>query len=169
MRQDVAALAVAERWPATRRADYLAYQAEFWRSFPSESLVTLGPARDSLFARARRLAGDALALDPANLQALETTAALMSGVPRYRDPLAEAGIRQRIVELRPGDLAELEPYFHLVDAIMRDPATRRDEIREHAEAVRLRYVRILDLCLRVWRHPSLAALRQRWANPLPIP
>src|SRR5262249_14520442 len=75
----VAALALAERWPAARRADYVAYQAEFWRTFPSESLVTLAPARDSLFAaRAMRLAGEALALDPRNLQALQTTATLMS-------------------------------------------------------------------------------------------
>jgi hypothetical protein len=121
----VPALEIADRWRGRRRSDYLAYQGDFWQSCIADSLVPAGSALEILCAdRAWALAESSLALAPENVLALQTLAALRHSIPRYRDPAAEAAVRLRIVQQRPGDLAELESYFDLVVAVMQDPALR---------------------------------------------
>lgn len=166
-RAAVPALDVADGWRGLRRAEYLAYQADGWQSLVGDPLVPGGSDLESICTdRACALAESSLALEPENLQALQTLAALRHSVPRYRDPRAEAALRLRIVEQRPGDLAELEPYFELVVGIMRDPAPRDPTILDRAEAVRRRYLSLLELCPKVWNHGDLVRLQIRWSAPL---
>jgi hypothetical protein len=112
------------------------------------------------------LAKASLALDLDNLQALRTTVALLSTVPLMSDPRSEARLRHRIVQQRPGDPAEIVPYFQLVARLMADPATRDGELLEQAEADRRRFVRILGIALELGDDPALARLRERWSAPL---
>ncbi len=164
---EVPALREAERWRGHRRAEYLAYQADFWQTCITDSLFASRQWPSSLLAtRAMALAESSLAIDPANLQALQTIAALRSTVARFRDPVEELRIRRRIVEGRPGDTAELVLYFRLVMSIMRDSALRDPALFDDAQVVRLRFVRLLEICMRCSNAPELAQLHQRWTMPL---
>lgn len=164
MPASVPALAMADRWSGSRRAAYLAYQASFWANGILTAQVPVRYGADSLLAtHAMRLARESLELDPANVEALQTVAALMSAVPAFQDPRAEAAIRERIVTLRPGDLNELVPWLRLVAALSASPASRDPGLIERAEAARRRFVGLLDLCLVLWPDPGLARLRQQWA------
>ena len=161
------ALEAAERWQGRRRADYLAHQAQFWLMCNADSLTPPGQEVDSLLAtRAMELAQASLALDPDNLQALRTIVALLSTVPRMGDPRAEAQLRHRIVQQRPGDPAEVVPYFRVVADLMNDPATRDSRILEQAEADRRRFIRVLEIALKLGGDSALARLHDRWSAPL---
>ena len=166
---DVRAVAVAERWQGKRRAEYLAYQADLWRACVTDSLVRADANVQSLMVtRSMALARASLSLDPGNLQALQTTAALLSSVPHLRDPRLEVQIRHRIVLERPGDLGELIPYFQSVVAVMRDPALSDPALLDQAEDARRRFVRLVGLCQRIWSNPVLAQLHEQWSVPLKI-
>jgi hypothetical protein len=151
-----------------RRADDLAYQAEFWWLALTDSLTAPARPPDSAWAgRAMALARSALAIEPENIQALQIVAALLHGVPRYRDPGAELAIRHRIVRLRPGDRAELVPYFDLVGRIPRDPTAAQTQMLRESERVHRRFLDLLGICMKLSSDPRLAALHAQWLPGAP--
>jgi hypothetical protein len=161
------ALHAAARWQGTRRAELLAHEADFLRLCVTDSLVPVEVGAESwLLERAMTLARASLAIDPGNLQALQTLATLTSDVPRFRDPMEELRVRRRLVELRPGDLNELTPYFRVVLRLTTDTAGGDPGLMDEAERVRQRFVRLLEMCSRVHPYPALARLRVQWSRPL---
>lgn len=165
---EVEALTIADRWQGTRRAEYLAQQADFWFQCLVDSLVPADArTADLLASRALALARASLSLDSTNVQALQTTAALVSSIPSLRDPELELSIRRRIARERPGDIGELAPYFQLALAMMKDPATRDPEILAQAEAVRRRFITVVGISRRISPDPMLATLEAQWSTPLP--
>ena len=170
---DVPALAVAERWQGERRGEYLADQADLWRRFLTDWRTGATARRDSIVAaRAVTLARASLEVDSAQIQALQTLAAVMSArerVPeaaRHGDRYEEAVIRHRIVALRPGDPDEAVAYFTLVRSLAGERDPRVPEMLRVVELDRRRYQQVLRLALRISRSPVLEQRLRDWDLPI---
>jgi hypothetical protein len=165
----VPALAIANGWSGSRRAELLAYEAEFLRERVSDRVVPLATGEHEwLLARSMSLADSALALDGENVQALQTRAALLTDDSRLRDPLRELQIRSRLVRLRPGDFSELVPYLRLALRLTKDPAHGDPSFAREAEAARARLLNLLEICARISPDPQWPRLRQEWSQPLEL-
>ncbi|HTM57548.1 MAG TPA: DUF2723 domain-containing protein [Candidatus Udaeobacter sp.] len=161
----VPALDHAAHWTRSRRADVLGFRSDFLRICVSDSLVrvTNGDARQ-IAAQAMSLADSTLAIDAGNIQALHAKAALMALRPELADSAAELSIRQRIVERRPGDFGELMPYFRLALSLQARDAS--GSIRQRADAVHQRLIRILRICAKLDPEPQVQRSLTYWSQPL---
>src|SRR2546428_4696863 len=112
-----------------------------------------------------QLVTQSLALDAQNVDALQTTAALLATQPGLHDDTLEYRIRRRIVALRPGVLPELVPYFRLAIRLTHG-GSEGAHIREDARTVQARYVRGLTICEALSDAPVLRKVLRKWSGPL---
>lgn len=155
------ALERTDRWSGRRKASLIAMRADFIRACAEDSTIALASGeRQRLVTLALRLAGESLALDSIQVQALQTRAAIQSASAADRHE--ELATRAKIVEQRPGDTAELTPYFRLAANIAREGAPDRERVIEEARRVHARFVRLLDIAVRIDRSSNAAAFRDHW-------
>lgn len=159
----IPALRDTERWPGKLRADLAAYRADFLCQSLQDAQVGLDAAADSaVAARAMSLARNALDLDPSNDQALRSLILLLSRRGERREELQ---LRERLLDLRPGDFEQITAYLRLAVAELRSSPSRA-ELAARAESVRGRFLRLLEIANRIAPDPQFVALREHWSMPL---
>jgi len=160
----VPALRIAEGWRGTDRADFLAYQADMWKTCIEDSLVPPGEsARVLAVQRATQLATAGLAIDSTNVQALQTLAWLKGA---SGDNAAELDLRHRIVQLRPGDPGELMPYLVCLVKAKQAGVPNLSARLAEAEQVRARAVGLMRRAEAHWPDPAIARIRGALSTPL---
>jgi hypothetical protein len=155
------------RWGQEHQADLLAYESDFLCTCVTDSLLSEAYRNDARVpAKAMALARASLEIEPGNVTALQARDALMAAVPALADPRQEVLLRARIVEQRPGDLAELVPFLRLVLRRNGDPATRDAALDRAAREAQSRFLRILALATKVSDDSQLSQLYRDWSLPL---
>lgn len=157
----------AAAWEREHRADLLGLEADFMWTCMTDSLLPPDHLSDLRVAgRALERARESIAIDPKNQHGLQAAAAIMGHVPSLGDPKAEAMVRARLVEQRPGDLEELMPLLRLVLRLDANPATADTTIDRLGRQAHQRFLSLLDVCTKVYPHPQLVKLRSDWSVPL---